>query len=111
METHGAKGYSAGCRCAACKAGWREYIRNWRHAKGGQASRVEREIAHGTRVLADLQRTDHDQLVTVPLTPLAWQILVEIQRQTRARRGEILDRLLRDFGAALLRAPDATAAA
>lgn len=60
-------------------------------------SRVDREVQYVDRVLAD-DTVDVVPLKSVQVTPLAAQILAHLQRQTGQRRGEILDRLLREYG-------------
>lgn len=101
------KGYSDGCRCAPCRAAWATYIRTRRQKSGQQTPRAEhlinREIA-SAEALA--QRTaaaeDEDGSLSVPLTPLGLQILANLQRHQQKRRGEVIDQLLREFGADLL---------
>ena len=91
--------YGRGCRCEPCTAAWAEYSRRYRR-KRGLLSHVDRELAQVDQILST------DEVVAVPLlsvqvTPLAAQILAHLQRQTGARRGEILDRLLREHGQSL----------
>ena len=103
--------YGRGCRRPACRTAWATYIRDRRHGRGAQASRVDREIAQAEATLARIgEDEDIDltvaltipkdgRLVPVPLTPLGYQILAQMQKRTGARRGEAIDRLLREYGA------------
>ena len=92
--------YGRGCRRPACRTAWATYIRDRRHGRGAQASRVDREIAQAEATLARIgEDEDIDLTVPVPLTPLGYQILAQMQKRTGARRGEAIDRLLREYGA------------
>ena len=62
-------------------------------------ARVAREIATGEASLERIVEEDQDVTVLVPLTPLAYQILVAVQRKTQRRRGDVIDQLLREHGA------------
>lgn len=98
---HSRRGYSAGCRCARCRAAWAAYIRERKHATGAarprEASYVDREIAAGATATGDVD-------VSATLAPLDAQLLAAIQRKTGARRKDVLARLLREYGPDLLRA-------
>lgn len=91
-------GYTGGCHCAPCTGAWATYNRDRRHAAGGQ-SRADQEVAYTARELERLGGEDADVKLPVPLTPLGAQILLHVQRRTGKRRGEVIDRLLREYGA------------
>ena len=61
---------------------------------------MDQELDQVERELAKLEAEPEDADVRLPvqLTPLGAQILVHLQRQTQQRRGEIIDRLLREHG-------------
>lgn len=95
------KRYQDGCACAPCRTAWATYIRERRRGRGDQLPRsmsiVEREIARAEVIASE--EAPEDPAVSIRLSPLAIQILAEIQRRTNARRGEIVDQLLRERGA------------
>lgn len=101
-------GYRRGCGCDACRTAWSTYIRDRRRKNGLRPRAValaDQEIARTDAVLEELAAAKDDAgEVTVPVTlsPLALQILVELQRRARVRRGDVLDTILRDQGPALL---------
>lgn len=108
--THGAsgpssRGYAAGCRCQRCKAAWAAYIKQRRYQSGNQRPLAEalavREIE---TVEASLARDAEDDVeVSMTLTPLGARLLVELQRRLGLRRADVVEVLLRDRGAELLR--------
>lgn len=96
------QGYGSGCRCDDCKAAWATYCRDRRRSLGvptPEESLVAREIAIGEQKIPQLVERDEDADVSVSLTPLEFQILVEIQRRSKKRRGEVIGDLLREHGA------------
>lgn len=106
--------YSAGCRRPECKAAWARYIRERKHAAGQlsrEQSQIVREIEQGERKMEEIVEQDTDAQLTIPLSPLALQILIELQRRVNARRGEVVDKLLREYGAALAEQLASSAAA
>ena len=83
------------------RTAWRDYTRHRRYQRGNQTSRVDREIASAKAAIPEAVEQDVDVTVQVPLSPLAYQVLVAIQERTHQRRGEVVETLLRECGAAL----------
>ena len=85
--THGTvSSYASGCRCAACRAAWRDYFRT-RRDKQQQAARYYDVPSGGT--------------VAVSLSPLSHQILEAAQARTEKTPRDIVEHLLRLYGGAV----------
>ena len=96
-QAHGAVArYAGGCRCAPCRAAWRDYMR----ARRGSAPRVRREPrpsrGRGARSYFDGKVPD---ALSVLLTPLGRRILAAATARTRKTRGDVFEHLLRLHGA------------
>lgn len=95
---HGTRqAYSGGCRCAACRAAWAEYMRNRRRGLR-PAERVA--APQGERSSAYYPGKESDPLASA-LTPLGRQILTVTQARTHRSRGDIFEHLLRLYGPTL----------
>lgn len=98
-------GYARGCRCDECRTAWAAYMLAYKRRRRDQRPReerqAEREIAKAD---STLRRSDEDVRVETTLTPLDLQILTEIQRRSKRRRGDVIGQLLREHGPALLSA-------
>lgn len=97
---HGTRAaYSGGCRCRECKSAWARYIRERARGLGRQTPEqalVAREIEQAEQRIPHIVEENVDTVVTVPLTPLEFQILIALQKQTNQRRAQIFGQLLRD---------------
>lgn len=102
---HGTRGrYGAGCRCRRCKQAWREYITNYRRAKGRpdrDTSLARLDVRRTRAIVQRAVESETNAKLPVELTPLGGQILVAIQQRTGRSRDVVIDDLLREHGSEL----------
>lgn len=83
----------------------RDYKQRTGRSLSGVLRAADREIARAEALLATIASGDDDVAIAARLAPLDYQILTAIQRRTRQRRGDVIGRLLREHGPALVTAP------
>lgn len=90
-------GYRRACRCARCREGWRDYFRarrGWPRPRPEPKPKPQprSRVFYGGKV---------NRPVTLTLTPLGREILDAVRRRTDRSIGDIVERLLRQYGADL----------